>query len=126
MGAELAITSPGASGEPAAAYVRDQTTVTDTALKKVDRFEDGLGRLWRVVEDPAGLNYATQYQYDPLGNLTSVSQGSQTRTFLYSSVSRLLSATNPESGLVAPYLYDANGNLTSRSDARGVVSTLSC
>jgi YD repeat-containing protein len=34
---------------------------------------------------------------------------------------RLTSATNPESGTVS-YHYDANGNLTSKTDARGVVS----
>jgi len=41
------------------------------------------------------------------------------RTFVYDSLSRLTSATNPESGSTL-YSYDANGNLISKTDARGV------
>ncbi|MCC7308915.1 MAG: hypothetical protein IT173_15230 [Acidobacteria bacterium] len=43
----------------------------------------------------------------------------QTRTFVYDSLSRLKSANNPESGTIS-YVYDNNGNLTSKVDARGV------
>ncbi len=38
---------------------------------------------------------------------------------LQQSLSRLTSATNPESGTIN-YVYDGNGNLTSKTDARGV------
>src|SRR5207237_9552953 len=48
--------------------------------------------------------------------------GSQTRTFVYDSLKRLTSATNPESGAVS-YHYENNGNLTQKTDARGVVTT---
>ncbi len=91
---------------------------------------DGLGRLVRVDEptgSPPALgatgspNQATTYGYNALDNLTRVTQGSQTRTFAYDSLSRLTSASNPESGTVA-YTYDNNGNLTQRTDARGVVT----
>ncbi|MFN0140406.1 MAG: hypothetical protein ACKVQW_10030 [Pyrinomonadaceae bacterium] len=61
----------------------------------------------------------THYAYDLLNNLTTVTQGVQTRTFAYNSLSRLTSATNPESGAIN-YVYDSNGNLTSKTDARGV------
>jgi YD repeat-containing protein len=47
--------------------------------------------------------------------------GSQSRTFHYSSLSRLTSATNPESGTVS-YQYDNNGNLTLKTDARNIVT----
>ena len=63
----------------------------------------------------------TSYGYNALGNLTRVTQGTQTRTFAYDSLSRLTSATNPESGAIA-YSYDNNGNLTQRTDARSVVT----
>lgn len=63
--------------------------------------------------------YHTSYSYDVLGNLLSVNQGDQTRTFVYDSLKRLTSATNPESGAIS-YQYDANGNLTVKTDARGV------
>src|ERR1041385_4764841 len=84
---------------------------------------DALGRLTNVYEDPSGLNYQTSYTYDVLNDLTQVSQGSQTRTFVYDSLKRLTSATNPENG-TAGYTYDNNGNLLTRTDARGVVTTI--
>jgi RHS repeat-associated protein len=72
--------------------------------------------------------YVTLYQYDVLGNLLSVNQqgdGSQparVRNFTYDSLSHLLTAQNVESGLIT-YSYDANGNVTSKTDARGVTIT---
>ena len=97
-------------------------TVTDQAGKQRRSVTDALGRLAEVREDPTGLNYLTSYQYDVLGNLKTVTQGSQTRTFNYDSLSRLTSATNPESGTIS-YSYDANSNLTSKTDARGVTTS---
>lgn len=101
-------------------------TVTDEAGNSRTSCSDGLGRLTSVFEDPAGARYETDYQYDPLGNLLKVIQrggSSQSnwriRTFAYDWLSRLLSATNPESGTVQ-YQYDPSGNLVSKTDARGV------
>src|SRR5260370_9111384 len=64
----------------------------------------------------------TLYSYDTLGNLTGVQQQGNSsdsgqwrpRSFGYDSLSRLLSATNPESGTIN-YGYDLNGNLTSKT-----------
>ncbi|HLJ85999.1 MAG TPA: RHS repeat-associated core domain-containing protein [Candidatus Angelobacter sp.] len=101
------------------AYSDNCTTVTDEAGKARKSCSDGLGRLTSVFEDPTGLNYETDYQYDVLGNLLRVDQkGSspsdstqwRTRLFTYDSLSRLLTASNPESGTIS-YQYDANGNM---------------
>src|SRR5262249_18415998 len=97
-------------------YGGNQTTVTDEAGRSRRSTSDALGRLTSVLEDPNGLNYATTYDYDALGNLLHVLQGVQTRTFLYDGLSRLTSATNPESGALS-YSYDENGNLLSKTDA---------
>ena len=102
----------------------DQTTIIDPAGKVRRERRDALGRLVEVVEDPYGLNYETHYAYDPLDNLVQVSQGAQTRSFLYSSLSRLLSATNPESGTTS-YTYFDTGQLQTRTDARGMVTNFS-
>ena len=83
---------------------------------------DALGRLTTVYEDPLGLNYQTSYAYDALDNLTTVTQQTQTRTFVYDSLKRLTSATNPESGTIS-YQYDAGDNLIQKTDARGIVSS---
>lgn len=103
-------------------YSGDSVTVTDPAGKARKSRSDALGRLIEVYENPASLNYLTSYAYDALGNLTAVTQGSQTRSFVYDSLKRLQSATNPESGTVS-YSYDNNGNLLTKTDARGIVST---
>ena len=106
----------------ATSYIGNTVTVTDQAGKSRKSVTDALGRLISVYEDPAGLNYQTSYAYDVLDNLTTVTQGTQTRTFVYDSLKRLKSAINPESGTVA-YNYDNNSNLTQKTDGRGVVST---
>jgi RHS repeat-associated protein len=87
---------------------------------------DGLGRLTSVCEvssqnqlgssnvpvacgqDIAATGFLTSYGYDVLGNRTSVTQGSLTRSYTYDAISRLTQEINPESGTTS-YTYD-NGS----------------
>ncbi|HEY6249577.1 MAG TPA: RHS repeat-associated core domain-containing protein [Candidatus Angelobacter sp.] len=87
--------------------------------------------------------YATTYTYDPLNNLTGVSQAAgnfggqavsgQARSYSYDSLSRPLNATTPESGTVTNYYTNSSGgtcagdpSLVCRmQDARGIVKTFS-
>jgi RHS repeat-associated protein len=112
-------------------YTGNQATVTDEAGTQRTSQIDALGRLTSVWEAPnvTGYNYQTQYQYDPLGNLlcavqkgidttsfTNCASASPTwrpRSFVYDSLSRLIKATNPESGTIT-YAYDASNNLFSK------------
>ncbi|HEY6251568.1 MAG TPA: hypothetical protein VI685_16545 [Candidatus Angelobacter sp.] len=112
-------------------------TTTDEAGKSRKSCLDGIGRLIEVDEPQASSGsmsnpYVTLYHYDPLSNLQCVHQkGSDTspdksctdptvppawrpRFFVYDSLSRLLSATNPESGAIT-YSYDADGNLLQKT-----------
>ena len=109
-------------GRTTTSYDGFQTTVTDAAGKARRTDVDGLSRLVKVVEDPAGVAYETTYIYDTLGNLTTVVQGGQTRTFNYDSLSRLTSSAIPESGTIQ-YEYDNNGNLTRKVDPRLLPNT---
>ena len=96
--------------------------MTDQQGKSRKSQTDGLGRLTTLWEDPAGQNYETDYQYDVLDNLASVAQsGSRNRSFVYDSVSRLTTSTNPESNttpggttVTTTYSYDNDGNLTQK------------
>ncbi len=119
------------------AYSGNCTTVTDQAGKGRKSCSDALGRVAQVFEDPAGLNYETDYTYDALDNLLTVNQkgGSsnsanwRTRTFTYDSLSRLLCASNPEnSSAPCPaaatssyttgttgYSYDSDANLLTKT-----------
>jgi RHS repeat-associated protein len=87
---------------------------------------DGLGRLTSVCEvssntqkgssgTPAGCGqdisatgFKTTYGRDALGNIVSVTQSAQTRTFQYDGLSRLTQEINPESG-ETDYIYDHTG-----------------
>jgi len=64
-----------------------------------------------------------------MSNLLSVNQkgvsGTDTpriRSFTYDSLSRLLTATNPETGKIS-YSYDATGNVLTKTDARGLTTS---
>jgi RHS repeat-associated protein len=115
------------TGKVTSAYDANFTTVTDQVGKVRRSMVDALGRL-RRVDEPDGSGslgpttspvQPTSYAYNSLSNLTTVTQGSQTRTFTYDSLSRLRTAVNPESGTVG-YQYDDNGNVLVKTDARGV------
>jgi len=113
-------------------YSANQTTVTDEAGKQRTTQVDGLGRLTAAWEAPntSGYNFETDYQYDSLGNLIcAVQKGTDTsaftncasasstwrpRSFTYDMLSRLLTATNPESGTIT-YTYDNNGNVLTKT-----------
>jgi RHS repeat-associated protein len=137
-GRVIRVTTPdGAKVE--SAYNSNTTTVTDQALRKRRSITDGLGRLIRVDEpkadtgelDVSGNPYqTTNYAYDVFDNLIQVQQGQQTiqtRTFVYDSLMRLVTATNPEMGTTPTngtitYAYDDGGNLLTKTDPRGVVT----
>ncbi|HYM76313.1 MAG TPA: RHS repeat-associated core domain-containing protein [Candidatus Dormibacteraeota bacterium] len=117
------------------------TTATDQAGKTRKSCSDALGRLTQVFEDPGGLSYETDYQYDLLNNLVRVDQkGSapsdstqwRTRTFAYNSLSQLLCSANPEMAIVTcpnpdngsytpgtvRYAYDNDGNLATKTSPK--------
>jgi YD repeat-containing protein len=115
------VTTPDGS-QVNTSYLGNTVTVTDQAGKNRKSETDALGRLTKVWENPTGLNYLTSYSYDELDNLTTVTQGAQTRSFVYNSYKQLKQATNPESGTTS-YSYDNNGNLLTKTDARGWITT---
>jgi RHS repeat-associated protein len=128
-------------------YNGTQTLVKDQAGKERMSKTNALGQLSTVWEITTGddteaitfpnhsevsAGYKTKYEYDALGNLTNVTQQRgtagtiQTRSFAYDTLSRLTSATNPESGTIT-YQYDANGNLVLKIDPRlGRTRDLTC
>jgi RHS repeat-associated protein len=117
---------------------------TDGNLVVYDRSVNPLNALWNtgtgVVATPMtpGVAMPTLYSYDALGNLLCVEQHGnvsgtgcssssasdatspwRVRRFTYDSLSRLLTAKNPESGTTT-YQYDNDGNMISKVDGRGI------
>lgn len=134
-------------------YIGNTVKYLDEDNNEWIRTYDGIGRLTEVLE-PGGIAQSqttasptlqTNYGYDALGNLLTVSQcggacpsaATVGRSFSYDALSRLVQAFNPEAGWIcygstggaAPNGancmtgYDANGNLQFKTDARGVVSS---
>jgi RHS repeat-associated protein len=105
-------------------YATNTATVTDPAGKARKSVADGLGRMTKVFEDPSGLNYETDYAYNILDLLTGVTQGSQTRTYIYDDLGRATSVKTPETNQTAyQYVYNNFGLATQRTDPRGVITT---
>ena len=126
------------------AYSANTLTFTDELGQQWKRTTDALGRLVQVLE-PNGSTKTptleTDYSYDVLGDLTCVEQHGgvsgtgcsadpsndasspwRIRRFMYDGLSHLLSAKNPESRTVS-YTYDADGNVQTKTDARGIQIT---
>jgi RHS repeat-associated protein len=100
---------------------------------------DALGRLTSVCEitslpgsascnqHTSASGFLTKYTYDALGDLTAVTQSSQTRSYVYDGMGRLTSETNPESGTTT-YSYDTSscasstGDLVKKVDALGIAT----
>lgn len=138
LGRVTSVTTPD-SAVVSTAYSGNAVTVTDQVGKARKTVTDALGRLTKVYEDPGGLNYETTYSYDTLDSLVKVTQGIQQRFFMYDSLNRLIRSRNPEQGTYSninlsdpitgnsawsmAYEYDAGGNLTKKTDARGVYAT---
>lgn len=112
---------------PNADNTGETITVTDPAGHTRRTTTDALGRMVKVEEDPFGSDVVTQYGYNMLNNLTTVTQAqsppapTQTRYFDYNSRGWLTSATNPEAnGVAETWQYDNNGNPIYRQDPRGI------
>jgi RHS repeat-associated protein len=118
-------------------YCGATTLVTDQAGHWRRSKSDGLARLVEVDEPnstTATVNvcpgsgepiWVTTYTYDGLDDLLSVVQGgAHNRSFVYDSLRRLTSSTNPETGTTPVlYAYDANSNVSTKTDARGITIT---
>jgi RHS repeat-associated protein len=149
MGRVKTVTTPDGAAVKSN-YNGNLVMITDQSGRSRRTETDALGRLKQVVEynrtfsnptsvqAPDANDYLTSYTYDASGNLRKVDQGGQYRFFMYDSLGRLVYAKNPEqganAGMVATdpvtnnnqwslaYAYDVNGNLTKKTDARGVVA----
>ena len=102
--------------------VRDET---HTAANTWYSYE-AAGRITSVTQTLAGApggKISTQYTYDVVGNLRTVTDpNGNVTTYVYDDFGQLLQQQSPVSG-VTTYAYDSGGNLTSTADANGATTT---
>jgi YD repeat-containing protein len=137
LGRTTKVKHPGNTGISQTVYSGKSTRVIDPAGKWKEYENNAFGQLVKVTEpDPADASgsHITNYAYNVLGNLTTVtmprSTGTQTRTFQYyagdhaTSPWRLWKETHPEKG-VTEYTYNEDGTLATKKDAKNQVTTYS-
>jgi len=86
---------------------------------------DKTGRMTKIVQDEDGLDITTAYDYDPAGNLLTVTDPNlDTTVYFYDNVNRRVTMIQDPSNLALTktYEYDANGNVTRETDAEGIVT----
>ena len=105
----------------------------DENSHKTTSTRNGLGEAVSVssytgTTNPYPLYAATSYGYDPLGNLTSVTDPANNQTTMgYDMLGRKTSMADMDmsvSGHPWSYQYDAAGNLLQQTDANGTTSTM--
>ena len=133
LGRPTSVTMPDNSAT-SYSYTTNTATSTDPTGKQRKAVIDAAGRLYNIWEpDPTNnnsLTLQTSFAYNVLDELTSVSQGVQSRTFTYDALGRITSISTPEagriclgtvsSGVCQANGYDSFDNLLYRTDARGV------
>ncbi len=132
LGRVTSVTTPD-NATAQTTYSGNVVTVTDQAGKQRRSITNALGQLARVDEPDDSGNLGavsspaqpTNYLYDTLNNLVTVMQGAQNQNFcLRFVVPRLKQRRLIQNRELISIRYDANGNLTQKTDARGVVNEL--
>jgi YD repeat-containing protein len=96
---------------------------TDQAGKITQYGYDTVGRLTSVTQLLNGLPLVTSYGYDEIGNrLSQTDANTHTTLYAYDKLGRRTSRTLP-AGQTETYGYDAVGNLISKTDFNGHTTT---
>lgn len=106
-------------------YTTNTVTVTDPKGNKRKSVSDAAGRQTKLFEPDVtngnALTVETDSAYTVLDALATITQGAQTRTYVYDARGRLTSVTTPEAGQVQSQYNDFD-LVTQRTDARNVVT----
>lgn len=106
-----------------------QYTYDEVGNKATERNERGMVTVYaydevnRVasVTDPEGHTF--KYQYDLAGNKVSeTNANNNSMTYAYDKLNRLVTIKDPYNVVVTRNVYDENGNLVKKIDAKGVLS----
>lgn len=99
---------------------------TQSAYFSQPSFSGSAVNLSGGADDVISMNtpLSTLYTYNARGQLVTITQGQQTRTYQYDDLDRLTSSVLPETGdLATTYTYKDFGAVYQRTDPRGIVTT---
>lgn len=105
-------------------YDQWRETVRDRENNIKDQTSDAFGNLVQVDENDGSATSTTSYTYDPLNNLTKITDAAgNIRNFTYNALSRLtksedLHTTADTTFASTTYIYDDTGNVSSKLDAK--------
>ena len=74
------------------------------------------GQVAALTLDAANYDRTYTYTYDANGNILSVSDGTNTTSYVYDSLNQLVREKNQAAGKTWVYTYDNGGNITSRKE----------
>ncbi|MCK4666953.1 RHS repeat-associated core domain-containing protein, partial [Candidatus Dependentiae bacterium] len=105
---------------------QNSVKITDTKGQPIKYYYNSQDKLKIVEElDENGYAYSkTRFKYDLMGNMTEMRTSKDGRNWMvskytYDSERRLVKSVLPDSG-ESTFIYDLNGNLTQRTDAKGI------
>ncbi|MFZ6876474.1 hypothetical protein ACO0LF_30850, partial [Undibacterium sp. Di27W] len=106
-----------------------QIEITDPENKTTRLVYDHTGQLLQTIVDPNGLNLVTEYNYDETGKTLKITQKSNAnvvtsiQSYAYDSLGRRITESQDGGVTISrQYQYDANNNVISVTDAKGLVS----
>jgi len=100
----------------------DETHARHSWRRYSNQGETAPGKLWRVINPDDTF---TEYNYDPGGNIASVTDpAGRTTTYTYDILNRLTTVT-PPGDVITWYAYDSQNNLVSVTDAENHVTSYS-
>lgn len=87
----------------------------DETGKKRQTWTDGFGNVIEADEPDSNnnLTIGTCYTFNPLNKLTTVAQGTETRTYSYDGLGRMIQEVTPEAGTIALSYSGSGGGLCS-------------
>ncbi len=98
-------------------------TDTDENGHTKKKVMDAFNNITEVDEHNNGSTYTTTYQYDPLDNLTKITDANSNNfTFTYDTLGRKVTEVDPDMGTWT-YTYDGVDNLLTKTDSRGKTTT---